>query len=260
MQAQVISHLMVVFAVVFQAPETGKGHAVLCQVEKGGMILSLLLDRSVVKKGDVVCELDSADLKDRLVEQTIAARRAETEYQAAHLARELVELASKQYKESSYLLEKAAIWVEIKRAESNLTSTADQFEHVTRNFEKGMVTKAQKVAVELTVQKTKYDLELAQMKLNDLEQYAKPLAVKRLASEVDRARSQEQAAKEIWELRQGQVERTRRQIESCRLKAPSDGRLVIAQRPPRPGEGTDPVSAQPGDMVRERQEIGWVIP
>ena len=111
------------FGVVFlpQAQDDGKdkdkGQAVICQVEKGGMILSVLPDRSLVKKGDVVCQLDSADLKDRLIEQTIAARRAETEYQAARLARELAELASKQYKESSYLLEKATIQSEIKLAE-----------------------------------------------------------------------------------------------------------------------------------------------
>ena len=134
-------HVHVLFGAVFlpqaQDDGKGKGQAVICQVEKGGMILSVLPDRSLVKKGDVVCELDSADLKDRLIEQTIAARRAETEYQAARLARELAELASKQYKESSYLLEKAAIQSEIKLAESNLTSTADQLDHTTRGFEKG---------------------------------------------------------------------------------------------------------------------------
>src|SRR5256885_771071 len=140
----VISHLMVLFGVVFLAAEDGKdkGQAVICQVEKGGMILSVLPDRSVVKKGDVVCELDSADLKDRLIEQTIAARRAETEYQAARLAHELAMLASKQYMESTYLLDKAAIQGEIKRAALSMIGAADQLEHMTRNFDKGMVTKA----------------------------------------------------------------------------------------------------------------------
>ena len=38
-------------------------------------------------------------------------------------------MASKQYKESSYLLEKGTIQSEIKLAESNLTSTDDQVEH-----------------------------------------------------------------------------------------------------------------------------------
>jgi HlyD family secretion protein len=255
----VTSHLIVVFAVVFLAPEDGKGHAVICQVEKGGMILSLLPDRSLVKKGDVVCELDSADLRDRLVEQTIAARRAETEYQTAHLAHDLAILASKQYKESSYLLEKGAIQGEIKLAESNLVSVADRLDYTTRNFEKGTMTKAQKVTVELALQKAKYDFELAQSKLDNLEKFEKPMAVKRLSSEIDKARSQEKAAKEIWELRQSQVERTGRQIESCKLKAPIDGRLVLTPRPPRPGEGAEPVPIQPGDIVRERQEIARVI-
>jgi HlyD family secretion protein len=260
MQAQVMSHLMVLFGVVFLATQDDKGQAVICQVEKGGMILSLLPERSLVKKGDVVCELDSADLKDRLIEQTIAARRAESEYKVARLAHDLAIMASKQYMESTYLLEKGAIQGEIKHAESNLTSAADRLDHTQRGFDKGMVTKAQKVAVELAFQKTKFDLEQAQSKLNNLEHYDKPIAVKRLSSEVEKTRSQEQAAMEISELRQGQVERTHRQIDNCRIKAPNDGRLAIATRPARPGEGAEPMPLQPGEIVRERQEIARVIP
>jgi HlyD family secretion protein len=257
---QVMSHLMVLFGVVFLAADEGKGQAVICQVEKGGMILSLLPERSLVKKGDVVCELDTADLKDRLVEQTIAARRAESEYKVARLAHDLAIMASKQYMESTYLLEKGAIQGEIKRSESNLTSTADHLDHTQRGFDKGMVSKAQKVAVELTFQKTKFDLEVAQSKLDSLEKYGKPIAVKRLSSEVEKTRSQEQAAMEIWELRRGQVERTHRQIDNCRIKAPNDGRLAIATQPPRPGAGNEPWPIQEGDIVRERQEIARVIP
>ena len=96
------------------------------------------------------------------------------------------------------------------------------------------MTKAQKVTAELTYQKAKYDLELAQSKLNSLEKYDKPIAVKRLQGEVEKALSQEKAAKEIWELRQSQVERTGRQIENCKLKAPCDGRLILTGGPPRP--------------------------
>jgi HlyD family secretion protein len=256
----VISHLMVLFGVLSQAPEAGKGQAVICQVEKGGMVLSLLPERSLVKKGDVVCELDSADLKDRLIEQTIAAKRAESEYQVARLARELAELASRQYKESNYLVDKAAIQGEIKLAESNLTGTSDRLDQTTRGFEKGTVTKAQKVAVELTFQKAKFDLDRAWMKLDSLEKFDKPVAVKRFESEVEKTRLHELAAKEIWELRQSQVEKTRRQIANCQMKAPTDGRLVIATRPPRPGEGVEIVPIQAGDIVRERQEIARVIP
>jgi HlyD family secretion protein len=260
MQALVTSRLVVLFGVVFLAAQDDKGQAVVCQVEKGGMTLSLLPERSLVKKGDVICELDSADLKDRLIEQTIAAKRAEIEYQTSRLAHELAMLASKQYTESTYLLDRAAIQGEIKRAESNMTSAADQLDHTTRGFEKGMVTKAQKIAAELTFQRTRFDLELAQSKLNSLENYSKPMAVKRALSEVEKTRSHELAAKEIWDLRQGQVERTRRNIENCRLKAPCDGRLVYATRLARTGEGADPVPIQPGDIVRERQELARVIP
>jgi multidrug resistance efflux pump len=225
------------------------------------MILSLLPDRSLVKQGDVVCELDSADLKDRLIEQIIAARRAETEFEAARLARELAELALKQYTESSYLVEKGAVQGAIKMAESSLVSASDQLEHMTRGYEKGTITKAQKVASELAVQKTKFDLELAQSKLNDLESFGKPMAVKRLSGEVEKTRTQEHAAMEIRELRQSQVERIRRQVANCQIKAPTDGRLVLSPHSPRPElKLTEPEPLRAGDTVRERQELARIIP
>ena len=139
---------------------------VVCTVEKGGTILSLVPGGMAVKKGDLVCELDASGLNDRLIEETIAVKRAEGEYKTARLAHEAAMLAVKEYSESTYLLDKAATQCEIKLAESELAQASDHVDEVQRNFDKGTASKAQKVATELSFQRTKFALELAQTKLN----------------------------------------------------------------------------------------------
>jgi biotin carboxyl carrier protein len=233
---------------------------VVCTVEKGGTILSLVPGGMAVKKGDLVCELDASGLNDRLLEETIAVKRAEGEYKTARLAHEAAMLAAKEYPESAYLLEKAATQREIKLAESELAQASDHVDEVQRNFEKGAVSKAQKVAAELSLQQTKFALELAQMKLNTLENVARPNTVKRLVGEVERIRALELAAKDILELRQAREQKTRRQIDACRITAPCDGRVFHATRRARPGEGTNDVPVEEGDHVRERQVVVRVVP
>jgi hypothetical protein len=232
---------------------------VVCNVENGGTILFLPEGKSV-KKGDVACELDAAGLNDRLIEETVASRRAEGEYKTAHLAHEVAMTAVKEYSESTYLLKKATIQRDVKLAESELAQAQDQLDLVQRAFEKGTASKAQRVASELSFQRARFALEVAQMKLNHLEEFGRPNTVKRLFGEVERTRALELAAKDIHELRHAREQKTRRQVAACRIAAPCDGRMAYAMRPPGPGEGQDPVPIREGDHVRERQVVLRIIP
>ena len=229
-------------------------------MEKGGTILSLVPGGTAVKKGDLVCELDASGLNDRLLEEAIAVKRAEGEYKAARLAHEAAMMAVKEYSEATYLLDKAATQCEIKLAESELAQASDHVDEVQRNFDKGTVSKAQRVAAELSFQQTKFALELAQMKLNHLEKVTRPNTVKRLVGEVERTRALEVAAKDILELRQAREQKTRRQIAACRITAPWTAGCSMRCVRARPGEGTNDVPVEEGDHVRERQVVVRVVP
>ena len=77
----------------------------------------------------------------------------------------MAEIAVKEYKEGIFLQDKATIQGEIKLAESDLTRAADRVDWATRMYEKGYVSKAQKVSEELNFQKAKFTLEQSQSKL-----------------------------------------------------------------------------------------------
>ncbi len=70
----------------------------------------------------------------------------------------------------------------------------------------------------------------------------------------------ELAAKDILELRQSREQKTRRQIEACRITAPCDGQVCHAMRLLRPGEGKEKVTIEAGEHVLERQVVVRLVP
>lgn len=236
------------------ALESSRNQDVMCQVEGQTTIISIVPEGTPVKKGDLVCELDSASLRDQLTNQKIATQGAEAAYQNAKLTREVAEIAVKEYKEGIYIQDKATIMGEIKLAESDLARAADRVDWANRMYEKGYVSKAQKVSEELNYQKAKFSLEQAQSKLDVLETYTMGKTIKELESEVEKARSDELAKKQTYELEKDKEAKLERQIANCKLYAPGDGIVVYANDPMR-SFGSNQPQIEEGATVRERQKI-----
>ncbi len=90
------------------------------RVEGQTNILSMLPEESSVKKGDLVCELDSSLLRMQLTNQKISTQSAEAAYQNARLAREEAEIAVKEYEEGIYPSEQRTILGETRLGESEV--------------------------------------------------------------------------------------------------------------------------------------------
>jgi multidrug resistance efflux pump len=234
--------------------ESSKNQDVLCQVEGSTTIISIVPEGKKVAKGELVCELDSASLKDQLTNQKIATQGAEASYQNARLTREVAEIAVKEYEEGIYLQDKATILGEIKLAESDLARAADRVDWANRMYEKGYVSKAQKVSEELNYQKAKFTLEQAQSKLHVLEEYTKGKTIKELRSEVEKALSDELAKKQTYQLERDKEAKLEKQIANCKLFAPGEGIVVYANDPMR-SFGSNQPQIEEGATVRERQKI-----
>ena len=116
----------------------------------------------------------------------------------------------------------------------------------------GKVSKAQKVAGELAFQETKFALELSQMKLASLENYHQVQHDQEASGRSCHGPSHEQVAREVADLQRARAEKTRLQIENCRLTAPADGRVLHVLPPGSEG-------LREGDVVRERQPIFRII-
>ncbi len=234
--------------------ESSKNQDVMSQVEGSTTIITILAEGTKVKKGDLVCELDSASLRDSLTNQKIATQGAEASFQNAKLTREVAEIAVKEYEEGIFLQDKATCEGEIKLAQSDLARSADRVDWANRMYEKGYVSKAQKISEELNFQKAKFALEQAESKLHVLLDYTKGKTIKELRSEVEKARSDELAKEQTYSLEKTKEAKLVKQIENCKLFAPGDGIVVYANDPQR-SFGSNAPQIEEGASVRERQKI-----
>ncbi len=234
--------------------ESQKNLDVYCGVEGQTTIITIKPEGSQVKKGDVVCELDSAALSDSLTNQQITTKSAAANYENAKLTREVAEIAVIEYREGIYVQDLQTVEGEIKLAESDLSRSEDRVDWARRMFDKGYVSAAQKISEELALKKARFALEQSQSKRKVLVDYTKAKTIKELQSDVEKARSDELAKKATMELEMSKEKKLERQIAACKLRAPNDGLVVYANDPNR-AFGSNQPQIEEGATVRERQKI-----
>lgn len=234
--------------------ESSRNEDVYCKVEGSTTIIKIIPEGSKVKKGDLVCELDSAALKDQLTNQVITTKGAEASYQNAKLTREVAQIGVKEYLEGIYKQEEETAKGEIALAQSDLKRAEDRVDWCKKMFSKGYISEGQYISEKLALQRATFSLEQAQTKLDVLQKYTREKTVKELESEVEKARSDELAKQSTWDLEKSKEAKLRAQIEFCKLYAPSDGLVVFANDPNRFG-GQSQLQIEEGAQVRERQKI-----
>jgi RNA polymerase sigma factor (sigma-70 family) len=245
---------------------------VFCLVEGTTTIMSILPEGSAVKKGDLVCELDSATLKDKLTNQEIATRSAEAAYQNAKLIREIAEIARTEYTEGIFRQEQSILLGEIARAEDSLRrleSKVKRTQLARKQLDEVLARKdpirnASEIVADLTItdsleeaqaslERDKVALEVAHLKRNVLEKYTSPKTTKELKANVESRRSDELAKEATWSLMKATEAKLKKQIANCKMYAPSDGILVYANDPGRVNRVQ--IQIEEGASVRERQKI-----
>ncbi len=229
------------------APE-GRGIPVFNPVDGRIRVLSSRPEGSRVEKGDVVCELDPAELRDRLAGQEVAVQGLRAGVQGARLAREAAVLELNEYKDGAYVLKLAGVETEIKQAESSLVSSQDKLEWARRMFEKGYVSKAELVAQELAFRKAQYALELAQTNKDVLARHTRDKRTHALMAAIETARERELGKQAALMRGESGLKRLQDQIARCKVAAPRAGRVRYEA----------PIG--PGAVVRDGQVLFRIVP
>jgi hypothetical protein len=187
-----------------------KGNEVLNVVEDRTTILSIKPEGSPVRGGELVCELSTAPLQDKLIDQAIAVKRAEADYLNARNARQVAEVAFVEYEQGTFEQELETVQAEIALAESE---------------KKRAESEKKRPEDRISLQQKIFILEQARTKKSVLVHYTKDKTIKELKSEVEKARSGELAKKAAYEREQASQQRLIRQLENCKVFAPNSGRL-----------------------------------
>ena len=230
-------------------------------------IASLVPDGNRVKKGDVVCELDSEVLRNQLINQRIATMGAEASFQNAKLTREVAELAVKEYEEGVFAADRATMQGEIGLAKMGLEKATDRLKRLHQwqaKLNNAIGPQDKPTAADILAQvdfhdridsaeqaaaREKLAIAKVQSKLHTLETYTRPKVLRELTSEIEKALSNELAKKQIYQLEKDKESKLEKQIAASKLVAPFDGLVVLADSDRLPGQ-RHPVPIKQGATVR----------
>lgn len=257
------------------------------ELEGISRIISIVPEGSTVKQGDLLVELDSADLRDRVgvqevtlqnsqfvfvqAKEAVAIQRslAESNIKDAELKVEFAMSDLEKYKEGDYPQQTNVVSAKIKIAGEELARAKDRLNWTQSLKEKGYATKSELEADQLAVQRKEIELGQASEDLRLLDKYDFPKRLRLLQSNV------EQAAKELERLKarvasqmaqadadldsrqktltlqQERLDQLKQQIELTKIYAPDDG-LVIYASSLNPGNS---ILIEEGATVRQRQEL-----
>ena len=200
--------------------ESAKNTDIKNEVEGQTTIISIKPEGSQVKKGDLVAELDSATLRDNLVNQEITTKRAQADLDNAIKTRTVAEISVNEYLEGTYPQEQQTIKGEIKLAESELARATDRLDWSESMLKTQYVSASQVLADSMSKSKSEISLANANKKWYVLENFTKQKQITELKANVNKAESDELAKKSTFELEKTKEEKLRRQIDKCKLFAP----------------------------------------
>ena len=262
------------------------------RVEGRTTILWIIEEGRHVEQGDLLVELDSSDLEDRLIEREISVQNAEADYiraqqelkvtesrtqseiAQAELTLRFAELDLRKYlaDDGEYIQEKNRLQSNIDLAREEKTRAEQRFKDSETLAERGFITPLELEGDRLALQRATVDLAMAEANLSMLETYNFERQREQLQSDVKQAReSQERTrmraeadmvqAEANYNARNQELQRQRQQltrleaqIEMCTINAPSAG-MVVYETSANPGRRGNQEPLEAGQEVRERQEL-----
>ena len=189
-------------------------------------VITLRPVRSIVKKGEVICELDSSALKDQLINQKITTESAKAIYENARLSRETAEISVLEYEEGLFKMRLEDVAGDVKIAEAELALAEEELKWSKDMVARKAISAKELLRPELTVLRAGIGLEKVQNRHKILRDFTGPKRIKALQSNVKTTRSNELAKKAIWELQTAKEKKLEQMIAACTIVAPRDGMLL----------------------------------
>jgi HlyD family secretion protein len=253
-------------------------------------IISIVPEGTMVKAGELVCELDSSALVDKEKQQQIQVTQAEAELKQAEENVAIQKTQNESDKSAAQLeLTLASLDLEkflkgesqrdlnlkegaVTKAQEDLQRAEENFEFSKRIARKGYKNQNEVEADRITVVKAEIDLEIAKEDLKVEKEYVQKRTRTELEANVkEKGRNLERVQRQgvaalaqfdarlkasqlTYEVERSELDRIREQIEACKMIAPQNGQVVYAnQNSGRRGSGEDVI--EEGTEVRERQSI-----
>ncbi|MFA6546352.1 MAG: HlyD family efflux transporter periplasmic adaptor subunit [Limisphaerales bacterium] len=256
------------------------------ELEGSTTIVSVVPEGMNAKKGDLLVELDSSSLRDKIASQEIAVQNAEGAHSKAAEDLEIqkltmdgavkdailkVEFAGsdlEKYMEGDWPQQKRAIQARITIAQEEIQRAQDRL-NWTRTLEtKGYATKDELKADLLTVKRQEITIAQADEELRLATKYTYPKSVRLMEANVESAKlallqARQRSAATIrsyeadWRAKQNALELQRQRLQEMKdqlaltkIYAPQDGLVVYAT-----GSSSSGILIEQGATIRQKQDL-----
>lgn len=267
--------------------KAAKSTDVICEVEGRSTIISLIPEGTAVQEGDLLVELASDEIEDRIRQEELKEANAITsvdvartdldvqrdqnlsDIRKADLAIELARLELEKYRLGEWAQKLKDAEIAIEEATIMLDRREEDFAAAKQLYEKNFVTKTEYQADEFNYQKAIWELDKAKREKDVLETYTHVAQLRQKesdyeealkerervvknaeAQELQKQRSLEGKEKELA-LIQDQLAKFRRQQRKCRITAPTQGFVVYYAEGGRFWSNDNQI--REGGTVHERQ-------
>ena len=267
--------------------ESSQTVAVKCELEREqAKLVAILPEGTRVTKGQVVGSFDTDAIQRSILEQEVKFKQADGKAKAAKLdleitqnkgegeidkallALKLAELDRDAYLEAEFGVELATHKSAMELARKQFSEAEDNLEFTRTLVKKGFEQQEKIRQMELGVQQQKFSVDSATNKLMLLEKYTKLKKETELNAKArdakrdldrskksteaanDKGKADLEAAQQTATVEKQTLDRSRKQLTQCEIKAPADGIIVYFKRP-----WDESSRIQPGAMMFYQQPI-----
>lgn len=261
------------------------------EVEGRTSIVRLVPEGTIVKKGDLLVELDASTLKDAIIDQDILVQKAQAAYISAQETLAVIENQAKsdidkaeltlrfagqdlqQYVDGNYPKDVNSLTAKIRLAEETLKRAEDVNDWSERLYKEKYLSETEYLADKLALQRSRLERDLANSDLDLLENFTYHRRIEQLTSDANQAemaleRTKRKAsadvvqakadlkAKELeYKRQQEKFKKTEDQLAKTMILAPMDGLVVYATSSGRRGpfERREPMEV--GVEVMQREDL-----
>jgi multidrug efflux pump subunit AcrA (membrane-fusion protein) len=235
--------------------ESGSNVDIRCEVESSGgtTIIWIIPEGTNVQKGDLLCELDSSNLEEKVTQQQIVCNTSKAQVTQAEVDLRTAELEYDEYVKGKFIQELRTIKNKIFDAEETKRREAENLRFTRDLQSRGYVTDMQVDAAEFAYEQALNALAAAQLEQEVLINYTKEKMVKQLNASIETAKANLASEEHSYELDQERLAHYQEQFENCKIFAPEAGQVVYANETNRWGRNETII--EEGTQVRERQII-----
>ncbi len=238
----------------------GKGSAesalnvdVASQVEGQATVIYLIPEGTNVKKGELLVELDSSDVDEKLDSQVVTTNSSRATLNSSRATLRSAEISLEEYVEGTF----EQSWMEyentIFEAEQTRKQQADSARFTERLLNLNYSTELQYEIDKVAEEKAKNSLEVANLKKMTLLKYTSEKQITSLMSDIETARAKVDSDRNSYNINLSRENRYREISANCKIRAPQDGQVVYANQDSRRMSESDMI--REGSTVRQRQVL-----